>query len=42
MPPTIQRALEQPLLNLAGLYCNIGSVVTDASLYGEAFDRWSH
>jgi len=32
----IQRALEQPLLNLAGLHCNIGSQVTDASLYGEA------
>jgi diaminopimelate decarboxylase len=32
----IRRALEQPLLNLAGLHCNIGSQVTDASLYGEA------
>ena len=32
----IQRALEQPLLNLVGLQCHIGSQVTDASLYGEA------
>ena len=32
----IERALEQPLLNLVGLQCHIGSQVTDASLYGEA------
>ena len=32
----IQRALDQPLLYLAGLQCHIGSQVTDASLYGEA------
>ena len=32
----IQRALDQPLLNLVGLQCHIGSQVTDASLYGEA------
>jgi diaminopimelate decarboxylase len=35
----IQRALDHPLLHLAGLYCNIGSLVTDASLYGEAIRR---
>jgi diaminopimelate decarboxylase len=32
----IQRALDQPLLYLVGLQCQIGSQVTDASLYGEA------
>jgi diaminopimelate decarboxylase len=32
----IRRALDQPLLNLVGLQCHIGSQVTDASLYGEA------
>jgi diaminopimelate decarboxylase len=32
----IQRILDQPLLHLVGLHCNIGSQVTDASLYGEA------
>jgi diaminopimelate decarboxylase len=32
----IQRALDQPLLDLVGLQCHIGSQVTDASLYGEA------
>jgi diaminopimelate decarboxylase len=32
----IQRALDQPLLNLVGLHCHIGSQVTDAALYGEA------
>jgi diaminopimelate decarboxylase len=32
----IQRALDQPLLNLVGLQCHVGSRVTDASLYGEA------
>jgi diaminopimelate decarboxylase len=33
---TIQRALDQPLLDLVGLQCHVGSQVTDASLYGEA------
>jgi diaminopimelate decarboxylase len=33
---TIQGALDQPLLYLVGLQCQIGSQVTDASLYGEA------
>jgi diaminopimelate decarboxylase len=32
----IQGALNQPLLYLVGLQCQIGSQVTDASLYGEA------
>jgi diaminopimelate decarboxylase len=32
----IRRAVDQPLLNLVGLQCHIGSQVTDASLYGEA------
>jgi diaminopimelate decarboxylase len=32
----IQGALNQPLLSLVGLQCQIGSQVTDASLYGEA------
>ena len=32
----IQRAIDQPLLNLVGLYCHVGRQVTDASLYGEA------
>jgi diaminopimelate decarboxylase len=35
----IQRALDQPLLNLVGLQCHIGSQVTDASLYGEAIRK---
>jgi diaminopimelate decarboxylase len=32
----IQRALDQPLLQLVGLQCHVGSQVTDPSLYGEA------
>jgi diaminopimelate decarboxylase len=32
----IQQAVDQPLLNLVGLYCHVGRQVTDASLYGEA------
>ena len=32
----VERILDQPMLYLAGLHCNIGSQVTDASLYGEA------
>ena len=32
----IQRVLDQPLLDLVGLQCHLGSQVTDASLYGEA------
>jgi diaminopimelate decarboxylase len=32
----IQRALDQPLLNLVGLKCHIGSQVTDPSRYGDA------
>jgi diaminopimelate decarboxylase len=32
----IQGALNQPQLHLVGLQCQIGSQVTDASLYGEA------
>jgi diaminopimelate decarboxylase len=31
----IRRALDQPLISLAGLQCHIGSQVTDASVYGE-------
>ena len=33
---TVERILDQPLLYLVGLHCDIGSQVTDASLYGEA------
>jgi diaminopimelate decarboxylase len=32
----IQRALDQPMLNLVGLKCHVGSQITDASLYGDA------
>jgi diaminopimelate decarboxylase len=32
----IKRVLDQPLLDLVGLQCHLGSQVTDASLYGEA------
>jgi diaminopimelate decarboxylase len=35
----VERILDQPLLHLAGLYCDVGSQVTDASLYGEAIRR---
>jgi diaminopimelate decarboxylase len=36
---TIQWVLDQPLLQLVGLQCHIGSQVTDASLYGEAITQ---
>jgi diaminopimelate decarboxylase len=32
----VERILDHPLLYLVGLHCDIGSQVTDASLYGEA------
>jgi diaminopimelate decarboxylase len=32
----VERILDHPLLSLTGLHCNIGSWVTDPSLYGEA------
>jgi diaminopimelate decarboxylase len=32
----VQRILHQPLLDLVGLHCHIGSQVTDPALYGEA------
>jgi diaminopimelate decarboxylase len=32
----LERILDQPLLYLTGLHCNIGSQVTDPSLYGDA------
>jgi diaminopimelate decarboxylase len=35
----VTRILHQPLLDLVGLHCHIGSQVTDASLYGEAIRR---
>jgi diaminopimelate decarboxylase len=35
----VKRILDQRLLHLVGLYCNIGSQVTGASLYGEAIRR---
>ncbi|HZA09702.1 diaminopimelate decarboxylase [Mycobacterium sp.] len=35
----VKRILDQPLLELVGLHCHIGSQVTDASLYGEAIRR---
>jgi diaminopimelate decarboxylase len=35
----VKRILDQPLLDLVGLHCHIGSQVTDASLYGEAIRR---
>jgi diaminopimelate decarboxylase len=34
-----KRILHQPLLNLIGLHCHIGSQVTDPTLYGEAIHR---
>ncbi len=34
-----KRILHQPLLNLVGLHCHIGSQVTDPMLYGEAIHR---
>ena len=35
----VRRILHQPLLDLVGLHCHIGSQVVDASLYGEAIRR---
>jgi diaminopimelate decarboxylase len=35
----VTRILHQPLLDLVGLHCHIGSQVGDASLYGEAIRR---
>jgi diaminopimelate decarboxylase len=35
----VERILGQPLLDLVGLHCHIGSQVTDPSLYGEAIRR---
>jgi diaminopimelate decarboxylase len=35
----VKRILDQPLLDLVGLHCHIGSQVTDTSLYGEAIRR---
>jgi diaminopimelate decarboxylase len=34
-----KRILQQPLLDLIGLHCHIGSQVTDAALYGEAIRK---
>jgi diaminopimelate decarboxylase len=34
-----KRILHQPLLDLVGLHCHIGSQVTDPALYGEAIRR---
>ena len=35
----VTRVMNQPLLDLVGLHCHIGSQVVDASLYGEAIRR---
>ena len=35
----MERILHQPLLELVGLHCHIGSQVTDPTLYGEAIHR---
>jgi diaminopimelate decarboxylase len=35
----VKRVLDQPLLDLVGLHCHIGSQVTDASYYSEAIRR---
>ena len=32
----VKRILRQPLLNLVGLHCHIGSQISDATVYGEA------
>ena len=34
-----KRILHQPLLNLVGLHCHIGSQITDPTLFGEAIHR---
>ena len=35
----VERILHQPLLDLVGLHCHIGSQITDPTLYGEAIRR---
>jgi diaminopimelate decarboxylase len=35
----VERVLAHPILDLIGLHCHIGSLVTDAVLYGEAIRR---
>jgi diaminopimelate decarboxylase len=35
----VERILDQPLLHLTGLHCNIGSQVTEPSLYADAIRR---
>src|SRR5262249_19670013 len=35
----VRRVLNQPLLDLVGLHCHIGSQVGDAALYGDAIRR---
>ena len=35
----VKRILHQPLLELVGLHCHIGSQITDPTLYGEAIRR---
>ena len=35
----VKRILHQPLLNLVGLHCHLGSQITDATVYGEAVRR---
>ena len=35
----VRRVLDQPLLELAGLHCHIGSQVSDAALYGQAIHK---
>ena len=35
----VKRILHQPLLELVGLHCHIGSQITDPALYGEAIRR---
>ena len=39
MTTGVTRIMHQPLLDLVGLHCHIGSQVVDASLYGEAIRR---
>jgi diaminopimelate decarboxylase len=35
----VKRVLDQPLLDLVGLHCHIGSQITDPAYYGEAIRR---
>jgi diaminopimelate decarboxylase len=35
----VRRVLDQPLLELAGLHCHIGSQVSDAAVYGQAIHK---